>query len=151
VAVELARLVLVSIPEIIQLLLVKLLMLEAVEETTSQTVPAKSVDREAVVALRGVAQRGPEVQVTKVTQAPIRVLAMEIPEEQDIGVAVTTEAEVAEQEQAGHQAMGLLLDILDSKMITKLAQTFITAAGAAGAHGAARLALVGMAEVVLEQ
>jgi hypothetical protein len=43
-------------PEIIQLLLVKLLMLVVAEETTSQTAPVKQVDQEAVVALRGVVQ-----------------------------------------------------------------------------------------------
>lgn len=62
----------------------------------------------------------------------------------DTGVAVTTEAEVAEQEQAGHQAMDLPLDILDYKISTELAQTSITAEAEEEALGAARLALVGM-------
>ena len=51
--------------------------------------------------------------VTKATQAHTLVLDMVIRAEQAIGVAVTMAQVGEEQEQVGHQAMGLLMDLLD--------------------------------------
>ena len=113
-------------------------------------VPAKMVDQEAEVVLRGVEQHGLEVQAPKEIRVPTLGLGMEIPEVQVTGEAVTMLLVVVVPGVAGHLVMARKLDMMEYKIYIELAQTFITAEAGEAERGAVALGMAVKEAVALD-